>query len=407
MFVTPLDSSCSVVLGYNWLTCYNPLIDWALGSIKFHLHLLESLTLSLTSSSKKAQLPSQNPTISETPPIPATLNPPSMPPHIALIGAAAFALASKQPGVQSFRIHLSDPSFSAKSASISDKAPDLSNVPEEYHDFADVFSKAKANTLALHHPYDLKINLEEGASPPINPMYSLSQSKLTTLWEFINKHFQAGFICPTNFPHGSLVLFVQKKDGSLWLCVNFRGLNKISKKDWYPLLFISNLLTSAGKALDLCHAYHLVHIAEGDKWKTAFHTHYRSFEWMVMPFRLTNVPSAFQRFMKDIFSDLLNITVTIYLDNILIYSDDPSKHKEHVHEVLCRLCKHSLYCCPDKCKFSVDSVEYLGFILSKDGLKMDSAKIQTIWTGQNQESQGHSVLFRLCQFPPTFHFWLF
>ena len=94
MFVTPLDSSCSVVLGYNWLTCYNPLIDWVLGSIKFHLHLLESPM----SSAKKAQLPSQNPTILDTPPILATLNPPFMPLRIALIGAAAFALASKQPG---------------------------------------------------------------------------------------------------------------------------------------------------------------------------------------------------------------------------------------------------------------------------------------------------------------------
>ena len=97
-----------------------------------------------------------------------------------------------------------------------------------------------------------------------------------------------------------------------------------------------------------------------------------------MPFRLTNASSTFQRFMNDIFSDLLDVTVTIYLDNILIYSNDLLKHKEHVCEVLHRLWKHSLYCHPDKCKFSVDSIEYLGFILLKDSLKMDSAKIQTI-----------------------------
>ena len=244
--------------------------------------------------------------------------------------------------MQSFRIHLSDHSFSAKSASVSDKAPDLSNVPEEYHDFVDVFSKVKADTSTPHCPYDLKINLEEGASLPINLMYSLSQPELTTLWEFIDKHLHIGFIHPTNFPHRAPVLFVWKKDGSLRLCVDFRGLNKISKKDQYPLPFISNLLTSTGKAhifmaLDLCHVYHLVHIAEGDKWKTAFCTCYGSFEWMVMPFRLTNVPSAFQRFMNDIFSDLLDITVTIYLDDILIYSNNPSKHKEHVCKVFCRL----------------------------------------------------------------------
>ena len=203
MLVTPLDSSCSVVLEYNWLTCYNPSIDWVLGSIKFRLHLLESPTLSLMSSAQKAQLHSQNP----------------MPPCIALIGAAAFALVSKQPGVQSFRIHLSDPLFSAKSASVSNEAPDLSNVPEEYHEFADVFSKVKADTLAPHCPYDLKINLHEGASLPINPMYSLSQSKLTTLQEFIDKHLYPSH----QFPSQSFgPLCSEERQISLTLC-QFQG----------------------------------------------------------------------------------------------------------------------------------------------------------------------------------------
>jgi hypothetical protein len=300
-----------------------------------------------------------------------------------LIGAAAFALAAKQPGAQTFKIHLSDPSVSGKAASVSDEKPDLSQIPEEYHDFADVFSKTKADTLAPHRPYDLKINLEDGASPPIGPMYSLSQSELVTLREFIDEHLRIGFICPTNSPHGAPVLFIRKKDGSLCLCVDFQGLNKISKKDRYPLPFISDLLTSAGKAriyttLDLRHAYHLVRIAEGDEWKTAFRTRYGSFEWRVMPFGLTNAPASFQRFMNDIFSDLLDVTVTVYLDDILIYSDDPDQHQSHVREVLRRLRQHGLYCRPDKCHFSTDTVEYLGFILSKDGLTMDPSKIRTI-----------------------------
>ena len=140
-------------------------------------------------------------------------------------------------------------------------------------------------------------------------------------------------------PHGTLVLFVKKKDGSLWLCVDFCRLNRITKKDRYLLSLISNLLDSPRKAhiytkIDLQYAYHLVHIAEGDKWKTAFRTRYRAFEWSVTPFRLTNALATFQRFMNDMFSDLLDVCVVVYLDDILIYSDNITQHQSHIKEVL-------------------------------------------------------------------------
>ena len=83
--------------------------------------------------------------------------------------------------------------------------------------------------------------------------------------------------------------------------------------------------------IDLHHAYHLVRIQEGDEWKTAFCTHYGSFEWRVMPFGLTNMPTAFQHFMNDIFGDLLDVCMLVYLDNILIYSDSEEEHIWHVH----------------------------------------------------------------------------
>ena len=373
-YVTLLDSSCSVVLGFNWLTRYNPLFDWVLGCITLQPQLLDPSSPTLTSSARAAKLPPQNPT-SPKPSISA--------PCVSLISPAAFVHACKLPGAQSFRIHLSNTSVSAWSTSVSDEVPDLSHIPEEYHDFADIFSKAKADMLALHRPYNLHINLEEGASPLVSAMCSLSQSELVTLREFIDEHVCIGFICPSNSTHGAPVLFVHKKDGSLHLCVNFCGLNQISKKDCYPLPFISNLLSTAGKAhiyttIDLHHAYHLVRIVEGDEWKMAFWTRYGSFEWLVMPFRLTNALAAFQRFMNDIFSDLLDVNVTIYLDDIFIYSDNPAEHKKHVCEVLCHLHKHGLYARPDKCHFSTNSVKYLGFILPKEGLKMDLSKVRTI-----------------------------
>jgi len=122
----------------------------------------------------------------------------------------------------------------------------------------------------------------------------------------------------------------------------------------------------------------LVHITDGDEWKTAFRTCYGLFEWFVMPFSLTNTPAAFQQFMNDIFSDILDICVMIYLDDILIYSNNMSKHYQHVKEVLKCLHKASLYAKAEKCEFYSESVEYLGYILSSSGLIMSDNKVKII-----------------------------
>ena len=116
--------------------------------------------------------------------------------------------------------------------------------------------------------------------------------------------------------------------------------------------------------LDICHAYHMIHIAEGDEWKNTFQTRYGTFEWLVMPFGLTNTPAAFQCYMNNIFSDLLDVYVIIYQYDILIYFNDPAKHSEHICKVLCRLLKNGLCAHPDKWCFSSDTIEYLSFILS-------------------------------------------
>ncbi|KIO05095.1 hypothetical protein M404DRAFT_78420, partial [Pisolithus tinctorius Marx 270] len=244
--------------------------------------------------------------------------------------------------------------------------PDLAGVPKDYHDFADVFSKAKASTLPPHREHNLKIKLEEGTTPPIGTIYSLSPVELQALWAFINENLATSFIWPTSSPYAALVLFIKKKDGSLQLCVDFWGLNKLTKKDRYPLPLISDLLDSPSRAkiytkIDLRHVYHLIQIAPGDEWKTAFRTHYGSYEWLVMPFSLTNAPATFQCFVNSIFADMLD-----------------SSHKQHVQEVLHQLQLHGLYAKPEKCEFHSDSVEYLGYHLSPAGLTMSSEKVKAI-----------------------------
>ena len=97
-----------------------------------------------------------------------------------------------------------------------------------------------------------------------------------------------------------------------------------------------------------------------------------------MPFGLTNAPTAFQRFVNTIFADMLDVCVAMYLDDILIYSEDIESHQKHVQEVLCQLWLHKLFAKPEKCKFHSDSVEYLGYCLSPEGLTMSPDKITTI-----------------------------
>jgi len=128
------------------------------------------------------------------------------------------------------------------------------------------------------------------------------------------------------------VLFVKKKDGSLQLCIDYQALNKITQKDHYPLPLISDLLDSLGPAriytkIDLKHAYHLVWTTDGNEYKTAFCTHYGSFEWMVMLFRLSNAPAAFQCFINEVLGDLQDVCTAGYLDDILIYSDGLDEHQ--------------------------------------------------------------------------------
>ena len=303
-------------------------------------------------------------------------------PNIAIIGAAAFLHASKLPSFHNFELYLHSLDIQANSAKLAE-TPDLSNIPSEYHEFANIFSKTKAETLPPHHPYDLKINLEEGAEPLVGPIYSLSASEQEALKKFIEENLNIGFIQLTSSPHSALVLFIKKKDGSLHLCVDFHRLNCISKKDRYLLSFISNLLDSPHKAwvyskINLCYTYHLVRIANSDKWKTAFRTCYGSFEWSVMPFSLINAPMAFQRFINNIFSNLLDVCVMIYLDDILIYLNNMSEHHWYVKEVLKRLCKTGLYAKAEKYKFHSESVEYLEYILSLSGLTMSDNKVKII-----------------------------
>ena len=221
-YVTPLDSNCRIVLEHNWLTRYNPLIDWALSSIEFRTPLQQVPALSSLPDHDAQSLSALRLNLSSVS-SPSPTNSPKAPglwaPPISLINAAAYVRTCKLEGSIQFSIQLRPDS--ALRAASANAVPDLSAVPKEYHDFTDVFSKAKALVLAPHREYDLKIELEEGANLPPGRLYSLSPVELETLRAFINKNLRFGFIRPTSSSHAAPVLFVKKKDGSLRLCIDY------------------------------------------------------------------------------------------------------------------------------------------------------------------------------------------
>ena len=208
-------------------------------------------------------------------------------------------------------------------------------VPKEYHEFLLLFTEAVHNVLPPHCIYDHSIPLKESSQPPFGPLYSLSRNELIAVREWLDKNLRRGWIRNSSSPAGALILFVKKADGSLRLCVDYRGLNEITIKDRYPLPLICETLAQLSKAryftkLDIKDAYYLVRMAEGEEWKTAFWTRYGLFESLVMPMGLTNAPATFQKFINDILQPFLNQFCTAFLDDILIYSDTLEEHRIHV-----------------------------------------------------------------------------
>ena len=256
-------------------------------------------------------------------------------------------------------------------------------LPEPYQDFADVFSEAKASSLPPHREFDLTIETEEGKDPPFGPLYPLSETELKVLRDYIDDNLARGWIRPSKSSAGAPILFAKKKDGSLRLCVDFRGLNRITVRNKYPIPLIDELLIQLGGAkiytqFDIREAYHKIRVADGYEWKTAFRTKYGLFEYLVVPFGLTNAPAIFQSYINYTLRDFLDIFAIAYLDDIVIYSQNEEEHIKHVRRVLERLREAKLYLKLSKCVFHAREINYLGFLISPDGISVDRSRVETI-----------------------------
>jgi hypothetical protein len=190
-------------------------------------------------------------------------------------------------------------------------------------------------------------------------------------------------ITTSTSPFASPVLLVQKKDGSWRFYVDYKRLNSIIAKNKFPMPLIEEILDELTGArfftkLDFRLGFHQVRMSREDEFKTMFKTHHGHYQFKVMPFGLTNAPTTFQCIMNSILEALLKKCVIVFMDDILVYNTSLQEHVDYLRQVLTLLRSYKFFVKRSKCAFAQTELEYLGHIISAEGVATDPKKTQVI-----------------------------
>ncbi|KAI3751218.1 hypothetical protein L2E82_22266 [Cichorium intybus] len=249
-------------------------------------------------------------------------------------------------------------------------------------EFPDVFPEDLPG-IPLERQVEFRIDLVPGAAPIAKAPYRLAPPEMQELSTQLQELLDKGFIRPSSSPWGAPILFVKKKDGSHRMCIDYRELNKLTVKNRYPLPRIDDLFDQLQGAswfskIDIRSRYHQMRVKEEDIPKTAFRTRYGHYEFVVMPFGLTNAPAAFMDLMNRVCRPMLDKSVIVFIDDILIYSKTREEHENHLREILEVLRREKLYAKFSKCEFWLREVQFLGHVVNQKGILVDPAKIEAV-----------------------------
>ena len=267
--------------------------------------------------------------------------------------------------------------------------PSVSDIPT-VSDFPDVFPEELPG-LPPHREIEFAIDVIPGATLASITPYIMAPLELKELKFQLQELLEKGFIRPSVPPWGASVFFVKKKDGTFWLCIDYRQLNKLTVKNKYLLPRIDNLFdqlkgASIFSKIDLRSRDHQLRIKDVDVHKTAFRMRYGHYEFLIMPFGLTNAPADFTDLMNRVFRPYVYQFVVVFIDDILVYSKDQESHDTHLRVVLETLRKEQMYAKLSEGDFWLNEVSFLGHIVSKEGIRVDSKKIEVVISnGSHQE----------------------
>ncbi len=254
----------------------------------------------------------------------------------------------------------------------------------EFRKFDDVFSLKNEKILASHKEnVDHAIELKNDKQSSYESLYNLFNFELKTLRLYLDDALTRDIIKHSMSSIEASVLFVLKKNEKLRLCVDYRDLNKIIRKNRHSLSLIIQMLNQLKDCrffikIDLTDAYNRIRIKKNDEWKTTFRTRYEHFEYLMMFFDLANASITFQIYINKILNELINDFCVMYLNDILIFFKNRESHVQHIREVLKRLRTNDLFANLEKCFFFKHEVDYLEFIISEDDITMNSSRINII-----------------------------
>ena len=257
-------------------------------------------------------------------------------------------------------------------------------VPERFHEWIKVFGKKQSERMPTRKVWDHAIDVKKGFVPRKGKVYLLLREEREEVRKFIEEQLRKGYIRPSKSSQTAPVFFVGKKDGKKRMVQDYQYLNEWTIKNNYPLPLISDVLENIGikkvfTKMYLRWGYNNVRIKEGDEWKAAFMTQEGSFKPTVMFFRLKNSPATFQTMINELLRDLINTgKVAAFIDDVIIGTETEEGHNELVAEVIKRLEENNLCMKPEKCKWKVREVGFLGVIIGPDGIKMEEEKVKRV-----------------------------